>query len=108
MKISEFFSENELSCRCCGRCAIHKNQLIALDKLREELNAPLLVTSGFRCEEHNKKVGGSKNSWHKKGLATDLFSTKKTVDEIAFIAEKYFFEVIRYKDKNFCHVGNPK
>jgi uncharacterized protein YcbK (DUF882 family) len=33
---------------------------------------PFRINSGFRCEDHNKSVGGSPNSLHKFGRAADI------------------------------------
>lgn len=33
-----------------------------LDKIREDYGLPLYITSGYRCDELNKKVGGKSNS----------------------------------------------
>ena len=43
-----------------------------LDPAREEFGEPIRVTSGFRSQEVNRLVGGSKNSQHCKGQAADL------------------------------------
>ena len=43
-----------------------------LDPIREKFGKPINVSSGYRCEELNKLVGGAKNSQHKKGEAADL------------------------------------
>lgn len=43
-----------------------------LDKARIGIGAPIIVNSGYRCEELNKAVGGEKNSQHKKGEAADI------------------------------------
>ncbi len=43
-----------------------------LDKAREIANIPFKITSGFRSEEHNSKVGGVSNSSHTLGLAADI------------------------------------
>ena len=49
------------------------NTLIsALDKIREQYGKPIIVTSGYRCPELNKAVGGVKSSQHVKGEAADL------------------------------------
>ena len=36
------------------------------------LVGPIIITSGFRCEEVNRKVGGVRNSQHLVGLAADI------------------------------------
>ena len=43
-----------------------------LDEIREKYGKPIIITSGYRCKELNKKVGGKSNSFHLKGLAADL------------------------------------
>ena len=43
-----------------------------LDPARTLLGKPISVSSGFRCEELNRRVGGAKNSQHLKGEAADL------------------------------------
>lgn len=43
-----------------------------LDKIREEYGLPLYISSGYRCSELNKKVGGVKTSQHTKGQAADI------------------------------------
>lgn len=57
--------------------AVVRYNLIALienvlDPLREAWGAPIIVTSGYRCERLNKAVGGATNSQHKKGEAADI------------------------------------
>lgn len=43
-----------------------------LDPLREAFGHPIIVTSGYRCPELNKAVGGSPTSAHLQGYAADL------------------------------------
>lgn len=43
-----------------------------LDDLRRAWNKPLRVTSGYRCTELNKVIGGVAKSHHKLGLAADI------------------------------------
>jgi uncharacterized protein YcbK (DUF882 family) len=43
-----------------------------LQKLRDYYKKPIIINSGWRTEEHNKEVGGAKNSMHLKGLAADV------------------------------------
>lgn len=43
-----------------------------LDKIREDYGQPLYITSGYRCEELNERLKGSKTSQHMKGQAADI------------------------------------
>ena len=43
-----------------------------LEPLREAMNEPIKIGSGFRSKELNKAVGGVQNSQHMKGQAADL------------------------------------
>ena len=47
------------------------NQLIdnILDPLREAYGQPIIVSSGYRCPELNKAVGGARTSQHTLGQA---------------------------------------
>jgi uncharacterized protein YcbK (DUF882 family) len=82
--------------------------LFYLDKVREESGGPIIVNSGFRCNSHNINIGGAKNSWHTKGLASDCVPTKVSLKELKDIADKYFDEVIVYEDKGFVHIAQVK
>lgn len=43
-----------------------------LDPLREAYGKPITVTSGYRCKELNRAVGGVSNSQHVSGCAADI------------------------------------
>lgn len=43
-----------------------------LNTIRERYGHPIIISSGYRCEELNRLVGGVKDSKHKTGLAVDL------------------------------------
>lgn len=52
-----------------------------LDPLREKYGQPIIVSSGFRCLELNKAVGGAISSQHVSGQAADIRSVNDTVQE---------------------------
>lgn len=52
-----------------------------LDPLREAYGKPIRITSGYRCEELNKAVGGSKTSDHMNACAADIVGTPNTREE---------------------------
>jgi zinc D-Ala-D-Ala carboxypeptidase len=62
------FNLSEFDCKC-GKCS-HKGEdmdidfMIKLDKARELAGIPFKITSGLRCLEHNKAIGGVTNSSH--------------------------------------------
>ena len=49
--------------------------LYKIDLLRERYGKPIRITSGYRTESHNAKVGGVSNSSHLQGLAVDIACT---------------------------------
>lgn len=42
-----------------------------LQKVRDYIKRPIIITSGYRTPEWNKRVGGVSNSYHTQGLAVD-------------------------------------
>lgn len=51
---------------------MNKEFLFKLDEARMLAGTPFKITSGYRTERHNKKVGGVKGSSHTKGCAVDI------------------------------------
>ncbi len=70
--ISPHFRVDELSCRHCGKLFISPILLHMLEDLRLRVDAPLRICSGYRCPEHNRNIGGSRQSAHMMGLAADI------------------------------------
>jgi len=66
------FSVEEMACKCCGRCQMDVDFMEMLEHYRLDLDMPLRITSGYRCEEHNAKVGGKSGSQHLIGHAADI------------------------------------
>lgn len=72
--MSKYFTEDEMRCKCgCGQCKMNEHFMDLLDSLRAAIGKPLVVTSGYRCPEHDKAIGGSGN--HTTGFAVDLSVT---------------------------------
>lgn len=51
---------------------MNESFLFHLDIAREAYGAPMRITSGFRTEAHNRKVGGVSKSSHLTGYAADI------------------------------------
>lgn len=59
-----------------------RRQAELMEKIRYELNAPIFITSWYRCPELNVLIGGAKASFHMQGLACDFVSPFGTPLEI--------------------------
>lgn len=68
------FKISEFACKCgCGQNLIDYTFVAEVDRLRQELGFPLVVTSGYRCPEHNNRVSGTgKTGPHTTGHAADF------------------------------------
>lgn len=74
----KWFDLNEFKCKCCKQLPaeawMHVEYLgdNVLDPVRDVFGRAIKVNSGYRCEKHNRKVGGAKHSQHLYGQAADI------------------------------------
>lgn len=96
---------------------IEKLVNLILDPLRETLNVPIIISSGYRCPRLNKALEGAPNSQHMDGLAADITFKKKDVDCYrAFCLldspnhpyRQYIDQCIYYEYRGFIHVSISK
>ena len=70
----------------------------------------VIFSRGYSCEEHNKSIGGSTNSQHTKGTATDqcFYKNGKVVSakEICCKAQDYGFKGIAYINSKYVHLDS--
>lgn len=66
------FSPQEMASKREGELLIDEAAMDKLQKLRTALGKPLLITSAYRSEAHNKAVGGASGSQHRLGKAFDV------------------------------------
>lgn len=59
---------------------------LILDPLRIECG-PLNINSGFRSEEVNRLVSGSRNSYHMRGCAADVTATNMSIQTMCEAAQ---------------------
>lgn len=80
VRLTEHFTLDEFACKCgCKgeeappiRASLAK-LAVALEALRTALgNKSMTINSGYRCPDHNAKVGGEKLSQHTLGTAADV------------------------------------
>jgi uncharacterized protein YcbK (DUF882 family) len=65
-------------------------QLLAdnLQVLRDELNEPIHINSGYRTPIYNERVGGKKKSQHLLAKAADITTKNKTPKQLGAFIEK--------------------
>lgn len=74
----KYFNRSEFVCKCGGKycngdsAEMQEKLLKVADRVRAHFGNPAIVTSGVRCQQHNKAVGGVANSRHLQGKAMDF------------------------------------
>lgn len=81
-----------------------------LDPIRDKFCAPVIITSGYRCPQVNKLVGGANNSQHMSGCAADFhikgFTYLMMRQVFLNIYDTIEFDqLIYYRSKNIIHVS---
>ena len=91
VQLSKNFHLREYECKCgkCPETLVDLDHIKKLQVLREDLASSIKITSAYRCEAHNKKIGGSPKSQHKEGTATDIQVKNMSPDEVADACEKF-------------------
>ena len=105
----KWFKEKEFACKCCGQLPPLARENVkalvseVLDPVREKLGMPIVVNSGYRCEKHNKEVGGVRNSQHLRGEAADIHCEDNERLKQLIIENGKFDQLITYP--TFLHVS---
>lgn len=112
--LSAHFDSSEFRCKC-AKCQKSKapvcvtDELIdCLETLREFADAPIIITSGNRCPEHNTAVGGEPDSEHLTGEAADIF-VAGSLDRFVLLEGVFHYGPRRVGiGKDFLHIGVSK
>ena len=103
--IAPYFNLSEFACPCCKRVMLHPRLLAKLVELRNVLERPVSITSGYRCSSYNRKVGGVDNSYHCIGLAADIQVKEiNLIELLAYAEERDFGGIGFYGKKHFLHL----
>ena len=82
------------------------NFLRLLDELRHQCGFAFVINSGYRTRAHNKKVGGSPNSSHMKGLAVDI-ACRSSAERYLIVKHAFELGFSRIGIANsFVHIDN--
>lgn len=117
MKLSKNFSLKEMLVTSTGIANVPTDKEIEnmktlavkiLQPLREYMNRPVIVTSGYRSYEVNKAVKGSKTSQHMRGEAADITAGTRTLNKMMyeFIRDNlYYDQLINEYNYQWVHVS---
>ena len=81
-----------------------------IQPIRNKLKRPMIISSGYRCEELNNKIGGVKDSQHTKGQAVDFKVNGMTAKEVIdFIVKNNFeFDQLINEHNMWVHISYAK
>lgn len=87
--LTKNFDSQEFKCPCCGKLLLNGKLPVAIQVLRDNINKPIHVHSGYRCPDHNKGLtNSSKKSQHMLGNAVDFHADGLTPLQLFRAAEK--------------------
>jgi len=88
IQLSKNFKLSEFVCKEGKHEVLYDPLLIRLlQNIRDELGKPIIINSGYRSIEYNRKVGGSPKSQHLYGKAVDVKVSGVSSKSIALITE---------------------
>ena len=100
-QISPHFTRAEFACRCgCGVDTVDVELLELLEAIRDRFG-PVIINSGYRCVNHNRRAGGAQKSYHTIGKAADIRIKSTPLGEVAeWLNHSYpdCYGVIEYPD----------
>ena len=83
-KVGQYFKVKEFACKDGSQVVFIDDYLVSiLDILRNQVEKPVIINSGYRTPTRNKEVGGAKYSYHMRGMAADIRVNGMTAKEIA-------------------------
>ena len=65
--------KGDFACKCCGKGDVDPRIKGKLRMIERRLGVDIIVTNGYRCENHNRDVGGVPDSKHLSGKAVDFW-----------------------------------
>ena len=101
------FTRDEFACKCgCGFDEIDPLLVSTLQRLRDEVQRPVVVNSGCRCRSHNAAVKGAPQSQHMRGKAADIRIDGMTSQQIVDILRRLYLDGEIYVGYVYAINGN--
>ena len=86
-----------------------KRLAATMEAVRYALGCPIIITSGYRCAEVNRHVGGASSSMHVQGLAADFiapgFGTPFQVCQKLLSVDSVRFDQLIHEYGRWTHLG---
>lgn len=105
-----YFQLKEFSCKHCGENLIDDAFVTELEDLRHHLGFPLIITSGYRCPDHNARVSSTgRTGPHTTGRAADIAVSNSRAHAVLQAAMMMKFTGIGINQKGgsrFIHLDN--
>ena len=102
------FTQAELACKHCGKEGIKPEFMDRLQALRTAYNAPMPISSAYRCPDHPiEKAKGSVSGTHAQGIAADIAVQGKDAHRLMALAFQMGFKGIGVQQKGsgrFIHL----
>ncbi len=78
-----------------------------LEAVRDLVGQPILITSGYRCAELNRRIGGSPSSAHTRGMAADILAINMAPRQLAqrIMASDLLFDQLILEFDGWVHLG---
>ena len=84
MNVGKHFKVREFACKDGSQAVFIDTHLVTiLDILRNRIGKPVIITSGYRTPEWNKKCDDAKYSYHLRGMAADIRVDGMSAKELA-------------------------
>lgn len=111
IRISDNFYSTEFDCHCsnCKETLINDELVLLIEEVRKEINTPIKINSGYRCEDYQRqqisdgKLDAAKNSQHVLGNAADIVAASWNGSELFEVAKKVGFWCVGVGHR-FIHV----
>lgn len=91
MQITRNFKDSEFQCPCCGVIKYDKSLVDKLQIIRNIIGVAITINSGYRCSNHNTKVGGYIKSLHMQGIAVDMKVTPGKMKDLIELSKHVFY-----------------
>lgn len=84
VQLAKHFKVKEFACKDGSQAVFIDDYLVSiLEILRNQIGKPVIINSGYRTPEWNKKCNGAKYSYHIRGMAADIRVDGMSAKEIA-------------------------